>query len=119
MASVAALVGRDRTMYRKSAKMEQPVDYAAAKGGVISLTRDLAGLLCEYNINVNSISPGGFYKEDLPTEFVNLYSDETMQRRMGKMGTDINGTALFLASDASDYITGQNIVVDGGFSVWK
>ena len=119
VASIAGLVGRDRAMYRRTGKMEQPVDYAAAKGGVIGLTRDLAGLMSPRGICVNSISPGGFDKGDLPPEFVRAYSDETMLGRMGRMGADIKGAALFLSSAASDYVTGHNLVVDGGFSAWK
>ena len=106
-------------MYIKSNKNEQPIDYAAAKGGVISATRDLAGWLSPMGICVNSISPGGFDKGDLPEEFVRRYSDETPLGRMGIMGEDIKGAALLLASPAGDYITGHNLVVDGGFSIWK
>ena len=119
LASIAAICGRDRAMYQKTGKKEQPIDYAAAKGGVVSATRDLAGWLSPYGICVNSISPGGFDKGDLPKEFVKLYSEETPLGRMGKMGEDIKGAALLLASSAGDYITGHNLVVDGGFSIWK
>lgn len=119
MGSIAALVGRDRKLYRDSNKMEQPVDYAASKGGIVSATRDLAAALAPYNICVNSISPGGFDKGDLPEDFVNGYSALTPLGRMGRMGEDIKGAALLLASPAGNYITGHNLVVDGGFSVTK
>jgi NAD(P)-dependent dehydrogenase (short-subunit alcohol dehydrogenase family) len=79
----------------------------------------LAGLLSPSGICVNSISPGGFDKGELSPEFVRLYSEETPLGRMGKIGEDIKGVALLLASDAGNYITGQNILVDGGFSIWK
>jgi NAD(P)-dependent dehydrogenase (short-subunit alcohol dehydrogenase family) len=117
--SVAGMVGRDRSMYRKNNKMEQPIDYAAAKAGVIGMTRDLAAFMAPYNVYVNSISPGGFDKGDLPAGFVKSYSDRTALGRMGRMGQDIKGAALFLASPASDYVTGHNLVVDGGFNIWK
>ncbi len=117
--SIAGLVGRNRIMYRRNSKMEQPVDYAASKAGVIGATRDLAAYFCQHNIQVNSISPGGFDKGDLPAGFVKDYADATMAGQMGRMGTDIKGAALFLASSASDYVTGHNLVVDGGFSVYK
>ena len=117
--SIAGMVGRDRRMYYKSNKMEQPVDYAAAKGGVIALTRDLAAVLAPYNVNVNCISPGGFDKGDLPEEFVRIYGDRTPLGCMGRMGRDIKGAALFLATSASDYVTGVNLAVDGGFSSWQ
>ena len=119
IASVAGLVGRDRRMYHRNSKVEQPIDYAAAKAGVIGMTKDLAGLLSPLGVQVNAISPGGFDKGDLPEGFVKDYGDETMLGRMGRMGEDIQGAALFLASSASDYVTGHNFVVDGGFSVWK
>lgn len=117
--SIAGIVGRDRTMYNASGVKEQPIDYAASKAGVIGMTRDLAGLMSPLGVNVNSISPGGFDKGELPDEFVKRYSSETMLGHMGVMGQDIRGAALFLASSASDYVTGHNLVVDGGFSVWK
>ena len=66
IASVAALVGRNRAMYIDNNKMQQPVEYAAAKAGVLGLTRDLAAYLAPHGIRVNAISPGGFDKGDLP-----------------------------------------------------
>lgn len=120
MASVAALVGRDRSMYHKTNKMEQPVDYAASKAGIIGLTRDLAAFMAPYGVHVNCLSPGGFdSRGDLPKDFVKAYSDATAVGRMGKIGEDLKGAALYLASSASDYVTGANLVVDGGFSIWK
>ena len=69
---------------------------------------------------VNSISPGAFEKPgDLPDSFVRDYANETIAGRLGRMGIDIKGAALFLAAAASDYVTGHNLVVDGGFSVFK
>ena len=116
--SIAGICGRDRRMYQKTGRMEQPVDYPAAKGGVISVTRALAGLMSPDGICVNCISPGGFYRGE-PQKFVEAYSDATPLGRMGKIGEDIKGPALLLASAAGDYITGHNLVVDGGFSIWK
>lgn len=117
--SIAGIVGRDRRMYYDANKMEQPVDYAASKGGVIAYTRDLAAVLAPYGVNVNCISPGGFDKGDLPEEFVRLYGERTPLGKMGTFQKDLNGAALFLASAASDYVTGHNLVVDGGFSTWQ
>jgi NAD(P)-dependent dehydrogenase (short-subunit alcohol dehydrogenase family) len=119
IASIAGLVGRDRRMYHDNNKMEQPIDYAASKAGIIGMTRDLAGALSPRGVYVNCISPGGFDKGDLPQGFVQDYSEATMLGRMGRMGVDIKGPALFLASAASDYVTGHNLVVDGGFTTWK
>lgn len=119
IASAGGLVGRDRRMYERNNKEQQPVDYAAAKSGVIGMTMDLAGLLTPMGVNVNAISPGGFDKGDLPEGFVKDFGDMTMPGRMGRMGVDIKGAALFLASAASDYVSGHNLVVDGGFSIFK
>lgn len=118
IASMAGLVGRDRRMYERSGLNQQPVDYAAAKAGVIGVTRDLAAVLAPYGVYVNSISPGGFERGQ-PEAFVNAYSDRTPLGRMGRDGVDIKAAALFLASSASDYVTGHNLVVDGGFSIWQ
>jgi NAD(P)-dependent dehydrogenase (short-subunit alcohol dehydrogenase family) len=118
IASIAGMIGRDRRMYHRSDMNEQPVDYAAAKAGVIGMTRDLAGYLSPMCINVNCISPGGFNR-DLPDTFVKDYGDRTPLNRMGIDGQDIKGAVLFLASPASDYVTGHNLIVDGGFSLWK
>jgi len=118
IASMAGLVGRDRRMYQRSGLNQQPVDYAAAKAGVIGMTRDLAAVLAPYGVYVNSISPGGFERGQ-PEAFVTAYSDRTPLGRMGRDGVDIKAAALFLVSPASDYVTGHNLVVDGGFSTWQ
>lgn len=117
IASIAGMLGRDRQMYEKSGLSEQPIDYAAAKAGVIGLTKDLAGFMSPYGVRVNAISPGGFERGQ-PQAFIDAYSDRTPMGRMGKDGLDLKGAALFLASPASEYVTGHNLVVDGGFSIW-
>ncbi len=121
IASIAGIVGRDRRMYERLNMNGQPVDYAAAKGGVIGMTLDLAGLLSPMGICVNAISPGGFTgpTRGMIDEFTKAYSDRTPAGHMGRDEIDIKGAALFLASPASDYVTGQNLVVDGGFSIWQ
>ena len=100
LASVAALVGRDRRMYRDNAKEEQPVDYAAAKAGLLGMTRDLAAALAPHGVQVNALSPGGFDKGDLPPGFVADYARAAPAGRMGRFGADIRGAALFLAASA-------------------
>jgi NAD(P)-dependent dehydrogenase (short-subunit alcohol dehydrogenase family) len=118
IASIAGLVGRDRRIYERSAMKSQPVDYAAAKAGVIGMTLDLAAFLGPMGVYVNAISPGGFAR-NLASTFVRDYSDRTPLGRMGRDGIDLKGAILFLASPASDYITGHNLVVDGGFTIWQ
>ena len=118
IASIAGMLGRDRRMYERAGMNGQPVDYAAAKAGVIGLTRDLAGFLSPMGVYVNAISPGGFNHGDLPEQFVRDYLDRTPLGRWGRDGIDLKGAILFLASPASDYVTGHNLVVDGGFSIW-
>lgn len=117
IASIAGVVGRDRRMYDRSG-LGQPIDYAAAKAGVIGMTRDLAGYLTPKGICVNCISPGGFERGQ-PEQFIKDYSDQVPMGRMGRDGIDLKGATLFLASAASDYVTGQNIIVDGGWVIWK
>ena len=93
------------------------MDYAASKAGVIGLTRDLAGFLSPLGVMVNAISPGGFARGQ-PETFIADYSGRTPLSRMGRDGIHLKGAILFLASPASDYVTGINLVVDGGFSIW-
>jgi len=118
--SVAALLGRDRRMYERFGMRGQPVDYSAAKAGIVGLTRDIAAVLAPHGVHVNSLSPGGFDRATTPREFVKAYSDRTPMGRMGLQGSaDLKGPALFLASAASDYVTGHNLVADGGFTAWQ
>lgn len=117
--SIAGLVGRDRRMYDQNIVPQQPVDYAASKAGVIGFTRDLAGSLSPQRVRVNAISPGGFERPGMKPGFVKDYSRETPLGRMGRDELDLKGAVVYLASDASAYVTGHNLVVDGGFSMWK
>ena len=119
IASIAGMIGRDRRMYERNDMKGQPGDYAAAKAGVIGMTMDLAGFLSPLGIHVNAISPGGFGPRELPPEFDRDFSDRTPLGRMGSDEKDLKGAILFLASAASDYVTGHNLVVDGGFSIWR
>jgi NAD(P)-dependent dehydrogenase (short-subunit alcohol dehydrogenase family) len=116
MSSIAAVVGRDRWVYNESTDMV-PVtsDYSAAKAGVIGLTLDMAAQVGSSGIRVNAILPGGFRRDAHPPEFVKRYSSRTMLGRMGEFESDLKGAVLFLAADASRYVTAQQLVVDGGF----
>jgi NAD(P)-dependent dehydrogenase (short-subunit alcohol dehydrogenase family) len=115
--SISGMVGRDRSVYIGSDMVPNMADYSAAKGGVIALTRDLAAEVGKWGIRVNCISPGGFERGQ-PAEFIRRYNAQTMLGRMGKDGQDLKGAVVYLASDASGYVTGQNLAVDGGFTAW-
>lgn len=117
IASVAGMVGRDRRVYPQGMS-PQAIDYASAKAAVIGMTRDMAAYLGPARIRVNAISPGGFERGQ-PPDFIAAYSDKCPLKRMGKDGVDLKGAAIFLASPASAYVTGHNLVVDGGFTIWQ
>lgn len=99
----------------------EALSYCVSKGGIINLTRQLAVNWAKYNINVNAISPGSFFTEarkDFFTEYrTNKFIDRIPMKRLGG-DDDLKGAVVFLASNASRYITGQNLVVDGGCSLW-
>ncbi len=115
--SISGMVGRDRWVYEGSEMVPNMTDYTAAKGGIIAFTRDLAAENGCHGIRVNCISPGGFERGQ-PEEFIRRYSKQTILGRMGRDGVDLKGAVVYLASDASAYVTGHNLVVDGGFTAW-
>jgi NAD(P)-dependent dehydrogenase (short-subunit alcohol dehydrogenase family) len=117
LGSTAGIIGKDRRVYEGTEMGGATLDYHAAKGGVISMTRDMAVYLAPYNIRVNCISPGGFWRSQ-PEAFVKAYSKTIPMGRMGIDGKEIKGAAVFLASEMSSYVTGHNLVVDGGLSIW-
>ncbi|MEM7445669.1 MAG: SDR family oxidoreductase [Pseudomonadota bacterium] len=88
--------------------------YFYEKGGMLNFTRWAASILGADNVRVNCVSPGGF-ESGQPARFINAYSDRTQLGRMANE-TDLKGVIVFLASDASEYITGANIPVDGGYT---
>lgn len=112
--SIYALVGPDMSLYAGTA-MGSPAAYAASKGGLLQLTRWLSTVLAP-DIRVNSISPGGVARGQ-PESFVTRYVARTPLRRMATE-EDFKGAIAYLASDLSAYVTGENIVVDGGWSAW-
>ena len=91
--------------------------YPVVKGGVISLTRYLAAYWGGRNIRVNCISPGGVYHEGENETFVKKYSAKVPLGRKAEV-REISGAVVYLASDESSYVTGQNIIVDGGWTAW-
>ena len=118
IASIAAVLGRDRRLYARCGMKAQPVHYAAAKAGMLGLTFDAAGYLGPYGIRVNAISPGGFERGQ-PPDFIKGYSEGVMLGRMGRDGRDLKGAVVYLASDAAAYVTGENLFLDGGFNRFK
>lgn len=120
MSSISSLIGRDRSVYADSPDLvPNTADYTAAKAGIIGLSVDLAAQVGLWKIRVNAILPGGFRRDSHPDEFVRRYSSHTMLGRMGEFETDLKGIIVFLAADASLYVTGQTIAVDGGISSFR
>jgi NAD(P)-dependent dehydrogenase (short-subunit alcohol dehydrogenase family) len=117
IASLAGMLGKDRSVYRGTPMGGVTIDYVAAKGGVIAMTREMACYLAPKNIRVNSISPGGFWRGHSEI-FTKQFSELVPMKRMGKDGKELKGAVLFLASEASSYVTGINLPVDGGMSSW-
>jgi NAD(P)-dependent dehydrogenase (short-subunit alcohol dehydrogenase family) len=115
ISSIYGVVGPDFGIY-KGTEMVNPPDYAFAKGGIVNFTRYLATCYAPYGIRANSLSPGGYYTGQ-PEPFLGNYESHTPLGRMARWN-DLKGAALFFASDASEYITGQNLGVDGGWTAW-
>nr|WP_321514096.1 SDR family oxidoreductase [uncultured Pseudodesulfovibrio sp.] len=112
--STYGVVGPDMSLYEGTA-MGNPAAYAASKGGLTQLTRWLATTLAP-DIRVNCISPGGIARGQ-DEKFVERYKARTPMKRMGTE-EDMKGALLYLASDLSAYVTGQNLLVDGGWTTW-
>lgn len=112
--SVYGVVGPDMRLYADSS-MGNPAGYAASKGGLIQLTRWLASVLAPA-IRVNAISFGGMERGQ-PAAFEQGYIERSPMKRMATE-EDAKGSVVFLASDLSAYVTGQNLMVDGGFTSW-
>ena len=92
-----------------------PSDYFFHKGGMINYTRFCGTYFGRFNVRCNCINPGGLYEETHPKRFVQNYSERTQLGRMAN-DSDLKGIIVFLASDASAYLTGTNIPVDGGYT---
>lgn len=118
ISSISGLLGRDPRMYQDLEMRPNIIDYSAAKAGVLGLTRECAAWLGPFNIRVNAILPGGFERGQ-PAEFIKRYSDKVPMGRMGRDKYDIKGAIALLSSDAGAYISGAEIVIDGGFSIFK
>lgn len=119
-ASIYGVVAPDQRIYEGSEylgrQINTPAVYSASKAGVIGLTRYLAAYWGKQGIRVNTLTPGGVESGQNET-FTKRYSDRVPLGRMARMD-EMQAALVFLASDASSYVTGQNIIVDGGLSCW-
>jgi len=118
IASVYGLISPDPRIYREGDRRNSEV-YGATKAGIIQMTKYFAVHMAENGIRVNAVSPGGIYNPENPQSkyFINEYSKRNPMSRMAN-AEEILGPVLYLASDASSYVTGHNLVVDGGMSCW-
>jgi NAD(P)-dependent dehydrogenase (short-subunit alcohol dehydrogenase family) len=112
--SIQGMIGPSYELYAGTAMGDMPPDYFFHKGGMLNLTRFYAALYGPRAVRVNCVSPGGFYNNQ-PDSFVQRYSEHTMLQRMAD-DRDLGGSIVFLLSDASRYITGTNLPVDGGYT---
>ena len=119
ISSIYGIVAPDSKIYEGSKYnnmvINTPAVYSVSKAAVLGLTKYLAKYWGDKNIRVNSISPGGV-ESGQNKVFVNKYSEKVPLGRMAK-ATDMSNALIFLISDSSKYITGQNLVVDGGFTI--
>jgi NAD(P)-dependent dehydrogenase (short-subunit alcohol dehydrogenase family) len=113
ISSIYGTVANDPGLYEET-QMRQPPSYTFVKGGMINFTRYLAAYYGKQGVRANCISPGGYFN-DQPAPFLERYRKRVPVGRM--MGNeDIQGAVVFLASDASAYVTGVNLMVDGGWT---
>lgn len=117
ISSIYGINGADQRIYGKS-RLNSPPSYASTKGAVINFTRYLAAYWNRKNIRVNTMTLGGVLdKSYMDKKFIENYSYKTMLGRMAN-NDEYNGALVFLLSDASSYMTGANLVLDGGWSAW-
>jgi NAD(P)-dependent dehydrogenase (short-subunit alcohol dehydrogenase family) len=120
VSSIYGVVAPDQRIYEGSEylgrQINTPAIYSASKGGVVALSRYMATYWGSHGIRSNTLTPGGVFSGQNDT-FVKSYSSRVPLGRMGR-AEDLIGAMVFLASDASAYITGQNIIIDGGWTAW-
>ena len=121
VASIYGITGADQRLYdgvaniyNPEVRFSSPISYAISKAGVVNMTRYLASYYREKGIRVNCLTPGGVF-DNHDNNFKNNYSTRTLLGRMANK-EEYNGAILFLASDASSYMTGANLIIDGGWT---
>lgn len=116
--SIYGLNGPDQRIYpeENGQKRFKPVDYSVTKAGLLGFTRYLAAYYAGRNIRVNALTPGGIFNGH-DTEFVENYTARAILGRMADLD-EVNAAMLFLCSDASSYMTGSNLIIDGGWTAW-
>lgn len=113
--SIYGVVAPDQRIYEGSS-INTPAVYSASKAGVVGLSRYLSTYWAKDNIRVNTITPGGVFNHQDPA-FVREYETRTPMGRMGR-AHELRGAIVFLASDMGSYVTGHNLIVDGGWTAW-
>ena len=126
LSSTYGIVGPDMSIYKGLSKkhniyggkfsLTTPAVYSATKSGLIGLSRWISTSYGKYNIRSNILSPGGVF-DNQEKKFVKNYTSKVPLNRMAKW-KDYDGAILFLSSDASSYMTGSNLVIDGGWTAW-
>jgi NAD(P)-dependent dehydrogenase (short-subunit alcohol dehydrogenase family) len=112
--SIQGMIGPNYSLYTGTTMGDMPPDYFFHKGGLLNLTRFYAALYGPRAVRVNCLSPGGFFNHQ-PAGFVQRYCEATMLGRMAD-DHDLGGAVIFLLSEASRYVTGVNLPVDGGYT---
>jgi 2-deoxy-D-gluconate 3-dehydrogenase len=118
LSSIYGVSAPDQRLYQREGQPSQfkPVYYTVTKAGILGLTKYLAAYYTGKNLRVNAITPGGVYNGH-DDEFLQAYAARAVMGRMAEKD-EMNGALLFLASAASKYMTGANLIVDGGWTVW-